>query len=331
VPFPDPEGVEFTYNDAGARVFGYVEAPLAGRVERMFLKCGIKGIRDGMIVPLVEAGLIRTLGDAFRLSPGRVAKVEGFAKASADNLCGEVDRKSAEGLADWEILASVGIIGIGRTVSRLVLKEATLGELMEAVEGRPEVSELTEDPETGEQDFASDDPVLVRGMEEAGGFWPATAAMIDRLRALPGIGNGRALAVLEGVLKHKGDIMDLMQMHRVLETKGAAALSAPNLAPSGRCYKIVVTGDLEGWGREAFEELVESMGHEMVGSVSRKTDFLITNFPSSGTGKIKKAKDLGVPILSEKEALEKLGIATPAPRGGAASAGQLEQVALEDI
>jgi NAD-dependent DNA ligase len=65
---------------------------------------------------------------------------------------------------------------------------------------------------------------------------------------------------------------------------------------------FVVTGDLKRYPeRENFKKYIESCGGRLTGSVSGKTDYLITNFPDSGTTKIAKAKQLNVPIISEDE------------------------------
>ena len=41
----------------------------------------------------------------------------------------------------------------------------------------------------------------------------------------------------------------------------------------------------------------------MTGSVTKKTDYLINNDAASGSSKNKKAKELGIPILTEEEFL----------------------------
>jgi DNA ligase (NAD+) len=50
------------------------------------------------------------------------------------------------------------------------------------------------------------------------------------------------------------------------------------------------------------------MGHKMVGSISRNVNFLITNTPSSGTVKNKRASELGIEIITEDQAIDRLGI-----------------------
>ncbi|MGE0269165.1 MAG: NAD-dependent DNA ligase LigA [Candidatus Omnitrophota bacterium] len=63
--------------------------------------------------------------------------------------------------------------------------------------------------------------------------------------------------------------------------------------------KIVFTGELKALTRPEAEEKVRGAGGQVNSSVSKKTDFVIAG-ESPGT-KLKKAKDLGVRILTEKE------------------------------
>ena len=68
---------------------------------------------------------------------------------------------------------------------------------------------------------------------------------------------------------------------------------------------FVITGSLEHFeNRDAAKAKIEELGGKTVGSVSSKTDYLINNDISSGSGKNKKAKELGIPIITEEEFLE---------------------------
>ena len=65
---------------------------------------------------------------------------------------------------------------------------------------------------------------------------------------------------------------------------------------------FVVTGQVNHFkNRKELSEKIEELGGKVVGSVSRKTDYLINNDVHSGSGKNKKAKELEVPIISEEE------------------------------
>ena len=51
------------------------------------------------------------------------------------------------------------------------------------------------------------------------------------------------------------------------------------------------------------KELIEAKGGKVTGSVTGKTTALINNDVSSGSSKNKKAKELGIPVMSEDDFL----------------------------
>ena len=68
---------------------------------------------------------------------------------------------------------------------------------------------------------------------------------------------------------------------------------------------FVVTGSVHHFAnRSELKAFVESLGGKVTGSVTGKTDYLINNDTTSGSSKNKKARELGIPILSEEEFLE---------------------------
>lgn len=68
----------------------------------------------------------------------------------------------------------------------------------------------------------------------------------------------------------------------------------------GRTF--VITGSLNSFeNRDAMKSFIEERGGKVAGSVSSKTDYLINNDNLSGSTKNKKAKELGVPIITEEE------------------------------
>lgn len=70
---------------------------------------------------------------------------------------------------------------------------------------------------------------------------------------------------------------------------------------------FVITGSVEHFAnRNEIKELIESKGGKVTGSVTSKTNYLINNNVESSSSKNKKAKELGVPIISENDFLELL-------------------------
>ena len=69
---------------------------------------------------------------------------------------------------------------------------------------------------------------------------------------------------------------------------------------------IVITGKLEHFkNRDELKALIESHGGKVASSISSKTSYLINNDSESNSSKNQNAKKLNIPILSEKEFLEK--------------------------
>ena len=71
---------------------------------------------------------------------------------------------------------------------------------------------------------------------------------------------------------------------------------------------FVITGSLENYAnRKDLKAEIEAEGGKVAGSVSAKTDYLITNDPGSGSSKNKAARELGIAIITEKDIMNMLG------------------------
>ncbi|MFW5643591.1 MAG: BRCT domain-containing protein, partial [Alkalispirochaeta sp.] len=121
----------------------------------------------------------------------------------------------------------------------------------------------------------------------------------EELAGAEGIARTTARQIVEG-LKAVSDEMD-----RLLET-GAIEIEAPKRNRSeGRPdlggVSFCFTGPLTGRTRSEAEEAVRSRGGEVRTSVSGKLSYLVTNEPDSGSSKNRKARELGIPIISEEE------------------------------
>ena len=82
---------------------------------------------------------------------------------------------------------------------------------------------------------------------------------------------------------------------KIPETKG-------NVSSGIAGKTFVVTGAVHTFpNRNALKAWIEEHGGKLSGSVSSRTDYLVTNTPDSGTGKNKDAKRLGIPVITEEE------------------------------
>ncbi|MBD5540553.1 MAG: NAD-dependent DNA ligase LigA [Lachnospiraceae bacterium] len=122
-------------------------------------------------------------------------------------------------------------------------------------------------------------------------------ATAEELSEIEGIGG----VLAEGIRSFFQDEKRLGAARRLLEELRIAMPeeneSEQNLA--GKTF--VITGSVEHFAnRNELKELIESRGGKVAGSVSGKTDYLINNDLTSTSGKNKKAKELGIPIISEE-------------------------------
>lgn len=70
---------------------------------------------------------------------------------------------------------------------------------------------------------------------------------------------------------------------------------------------FVITGSVNHYeNRKELQEVIEAHGGKATGSVTKKTNYLINNEKASNSSKNKKAKELGVPIISEEEFIKML-------------------------
>lgn len=75
---------------------------------------------------------------------------------------------------------------------------------------------------------------------------------------------------------------------------------------SGKTF--VITGSVEHFpNRDAVKDAIVNHGDKVVGSVSSKVDYLVNNDINSTSSKNKKAKELGVKIITENELIKMLG------------------------
>ena len=72
---------------------------------------------------------------------------------------------------------------------------------------------------------------------------------------------------------------------------------------------FVITGSLVHFeNRSEAKELIESLGGKVTGSVTKKINYLINNDIQSNSSKNKKARELGIPILSEEDFRKLAGV-----------------------
>ena len=150
----------------------------------------------------------------------------------------------------------------------------------------------------------------------------ANAPSDDIFAEIDGLGAVRSAAFVQWckVPANQALVADLLSL---------VTLSMPAAAPvGGSCAGLtfVITGDVHHFAnRNELKALIESLGGKTAGSVSKSTSYLINNDVTSTSGKNKKAKELGIPVISEDDFLARFAAAGKPPAAPAPSPSTLTQ------
>ena len=125
----------------------------------------------------------------------------------------------------------------------------------------------------------------------------------DDLNAISGIGPVIAKAYVEYFANEK----HVEELKRLLEELEIPKEEVNTEAQIFENMTFVITGSVEHFAnRNEVKEVIESKGGKVTGSVTAKTNYLINNDVNSTSSKNKKAKELGIPIITEEEFLKML-------------------------
>lgn len=128
------------------------------------------------------------------------------------------------------------------------------------------------------------------------------AAKAEELSEIPGVGGVIGASVEEyfSDTEHNRWLDDLLKELDIQEE----TVDESQLTLNGKVF--VITGSLNQFGnRNELKNLIETKGGKVTGSVTSKTDYLINNDTMSSSSKNKKAKELGVEIISEQDFLDR--------------------------
>lgn len=128
-------------------------------------------------------------------------------------------------------------------------------------------------------------------------------ADMEELTAVDGIGGVLAEAWIDYFAKEKNnqtvdDLLAELTIEKETVSQGDAVFSG---------MTFVITGSVEHFAnRKELQEVIEARGGKATGTVTGRTTYLINNDVKSNSSKNKKAKELGIPILSETDFLKLL-------------------------
>jgi len=210
----------------------------------------IEGLGEKLVDQLVEANLVHTLADIYKLDLTTLSNLERMAKKSAQNILDALEASKTTTLARF--IYALGMRNVGEATAKDLAKHfGNLPSLMQA----------------GVQDLLS--------VNDVG---PVVAESITNF-----FSEAHNQAVITELL--------------------AAGITWPESkgkqAPTGNLVgkTFVLTGTLPNLSRDEAKEKLEAAGAKVSGSVSKKTDYVITG--SDAGSKLDKAQELGVTILDE--------------------------------
>lgn len=231
----------------------------------------IEGMGTQIVDALVGSGLVSDVADLFDLQVTDLLTVPRLGQANATKIMAQIAQARALPVA--RILTALGIRGTGRSMSRRIAgRFGTLAEIRAA-----SVEQMAEVEGIGPVKA----PSIVEELAEL-------APVLDRLENM-GIGFARNATVTPP-----------SSVEAAMVSAGGAPSLGGSMPLAGKsvCVTGAMSGALAGMSRNQVHELIESLGGRAVSSVSKTTDLLLTDDPESGTGKAKKARELGVEVVS---------------------------------
>ena len=126
----------------------------------------------------------------------------------------------------------------------------------------------------------------------------------DFFAHISGIGPEKSASFVNWFQSEKNQEM----VKRLLQELNVSQTSSQPQGKKCEGMTFVITGDVHHYkNRNELKAYIESQGGRVAGSVSGSTNYLINNDIASTSGKNKKAKDLGIEIISEDTFVERFG------------------------
>jgi len=123
------------------------------------------------------------------------------------------------------------------------------------------------------------------------------------LVGIEGIGD----VIADAVIRYFANENNMLELDNLLKELNLVTEKKAEVEAVFEGMVFVVTGSVNHFAnRHEVKNKVEELGGKVTGSVTSKTNYLINNDINSGSSKNKKAKELGVPIITEEEFIKML-------------------------
>jgi DNA ligase (NAD+) len=119
--------------------------------------------------------------------------------------------------------------------------------------------------------------------------------------------NGIGEVMAQNYVKYFSDEKRKTIVEDVLKEVEIEVISKTSSEQNFENYNFVITGSLEHFkNRDELKAAIEEKGGKVTGTVTSKTNYLINNDNLSNSSKNKKAKELGIEIITEEQFLQRL-------------------------
>lgn len=234
----------------------------------------IQEFSDATIEKFVDRGFIKQFADFFTLPwyKDEIIQMEGFGEKSYQKLVDAANEARHTSFVPF--ITALGIPGIGKGQAKLLNKEFS-GNAMRffrAAYNRKSFCSIDGIGEVLEDN-------IWKWANEYLGWMPCEDPSTDRSK-------------IHGV---NWEIVELIKQLDFVQENASAGNTLSGMT-------FVITGSLNHYdNRDALVSVIEQNGGKVSGSVSAKTTYLINNDVESTSGKNKKAKEIGVKIISEED------------------------------
>lgn len=240
----------------------------------------IEGLSETTIAALMDMGLVETPADFYTLKDhpdvvsGELAAANGWGEKSVANLLAAIEKSRVMDFVHFLYSLSVPLLGHDLSKKLNAVFKGDIDAFLSFV-----------------KDTSSLDLTAIEGIgpvkAENLALW-ATETMQDPAK----------LAAFKRLLSEV-DVVNTYEEPTTETENGHESLAGLTFVITGAVYTYK--------NRAEFKASVESRGGKVAGSVSKKTDFLVTNDTDSGSSKNRKAAELGIPVLTEDEFIARFG------------------------
>ncbi len=146
------------------------------------------------------------------------------------------------------------------------------------------------------------DKLIAAGIDTLDKLFAASPSDFEKI---DGFAEITARSLYDGLRVVEKDMRELAEQGyvRILPAARSSGEEAAGIAGKSFCF----TGELESIKRSEAEKLVRAAGGTVKSSVTKDLDYLVTNDPTSGSEKNRKAQEFSIPVIDERQFLALLG------------------------